>query len=79
MKRSDQDEDAARQWEWLERVLQKFQRNGETKTCLLLDIAVPDDSNVLLKESVKISKYEDLEIEISKMSKQLPSNITRPA
>ncbi|CAH1973224.1 unnamed protein product [Acanthoscelides obtectus] len=30
MKRSDQDEDAARQWEWLERVLQKFQRNGET-------------------------------------------------
>nr|CAH7740785.1 unnamed protein product [Callosobruchus chinensis] len=30
MKRSDSDEDAARQWEWLERVLQKFQRNGET-------------------------------------------------
>lgn len=30
MKRSDLDEDAAKQWKWLERVLHKFQKNGET-------------------------------------------------
>lgn len=29
MRRSENDEDAARQWEWLDKVLQKFQRNGE--------------------------------------------------
>ncbi len=37
------------------------------KTCLLIDIAVPDDTNIMLKETEKISKYKDLEFEISRM------------
>lgn len=31
------------------------------KTCLLIDIVVPDDTNFMLKETEKISKYKDLE------------------
>lgn len=35
--------------------------------CLLIDISVPDDANIILKESEKISKYKDLEIEVNRM------------
>jgi len=41
--------------------------NKNEKTCMLIDIAVPNDSNIMLKETEKISKYKDLEIEISRM------------
>jgi hypothetical protein len=37
------------------------------KICLLIDI--PDDSNVNTKETEKLSKYNDLEIEVSRMWK----------
>ena len=37
------------------------------KTCLLINIAVTFDSNVNTKGNEKISKYKDLEIEVSKM------------
>ena len=37
------------------------------KTCLLIDMTVPSDRNVSLKEYEKVSKYEDLEIELQKM------------
>jgi hypothetical protein len=36
------------------------------KTCLLIDIATPHDSNVNIKEAEKLSKYKDLEIEVSR-------------
>lgn len=39
----------------------------KNKTCQLIDISVPDDSNVQLKENEKIMKYKNLEIEISRM------------
>jgi len=39
------------------------------KTCLLLDIAVPDDSNINTRETEKLSKYKHLEIKISRMWK----------
>jgi hypothetical protein len=32
------------------------------KTCLLIVIAIPDDSNFKTKETEKLSKYKDLEI-----------------
>jgi hypothetical protein len=27
------------------------------KTCLLIDIAIPDDSNIIIQETEKLSKY----------------------
>lgn len=41
--------------------------NREAKTCLLIDVAIPDDHNIMIKEAEKISKYKDLEIEIKRM------------
>ena len=35
--------------------------------CLLIDVSVPDDKNIVLKEAKKISKYKNLEIEIHRM------------
>jgi len=42
-------------------------KDHKEKTCLLIDMTVPSDRNVSLKEYEKISKYKDLEIEIQKM------------
>ena len=39
------------------------------KTCLLTDMATPDDSNVNTEETEKRSQYKDLEITISRMWK----------
>jgi len=39
------------------------------KTCILIDIAIPDDSNVNSQETEKLSKYKDLEMEVSRMCK----------
>ena len=36
------------------------------KTCLLIDIDIPDDSNVRTKETEKLSNYKDLKIEVSR-------------
>jgi hypothetical protein len=40
----------------------------EEKICLLIDIALPDGSNINKKYTEKISKY-DLEIEVNRMYK----------
>ena len=39
------------------------------KTCLLIDVAIPDDSDGNTKETEKLSKYEDQEAEVSRMCK----------
>ena len=39
------------------------------KTYILISIAVPDDSNINAEESEKLSKYKDLEIEVSRIWK----------
>ena len=39
------------------------------KICILIDTAIPDDSNINTKETEKLSKYKDLEIEVSRMWK----------
>lgn len=41
--------------------------NRRKKTCLLIDVAIPDDANILTKEAEKINKYRDLEIEVKRM------------
>jgi len=37
------------------------------KTCLLINIPIPDDSNGNTNENDKLSKYKDLEIKVRKM------------
>jgi hypothetical protein len=37
------------------------------ETCQLIDIAIPDDSNVNTIEAEKLSKYKELEIEVSRI------------
>ena len=39
-------------------------RDNEKGTCMLIDVAISGDGNVIKKEAEKILKYEDLTIEI---------------
>jgi len=41
--------------------------DNKEKTSLLIDIAIPDKSEVNTKEIEKLSKYKDLEIEVNRM------------
>ena len=50
-------------------------RDKENKTCLLLDISVPSDTNTSLKTFEKISKYKDLEIECERAWKMKTKTI----
>jgi len=44
--------------------------NGKgEKTCLLINRAILNYSNINIKETAKISKYTDLEIKVSRMWK----------
>ena len=47
-------------------------KNHNDKSCFLIDMSVPIDTNVSLKIFEKLSKYKDLEIEVSKMWQKLP-------
>jgi hypothetical protein len=42
-------------------------KNMKDKTCLLTDVAIPSDRNVIQKESEKKLKYKNLSIEIQRM------------
>ena len=42
-------------------------RNNENRTCMLIDVAISGDKNVIKKEAEKILKYTDLTIEIQHM------------
>jgi hypothetical protein len=42
-------------------------RDNEKGTCMLIDVAIPGDRNVIQKEAEKILKYKDLIIEIQHM------------
>ena len=41
--------------------------DNEKRTCMLIDVAMPGDRNVIEKEAEKILKYKDLTIEIQRM------------
>jgi hypothetical protein len=42
-------------------------RDNEKRTCMLIDVAIPGDRNVIKKESEKILKYKDLTTEIQRI------------
>ncbi|GFG31022.1 hypothetical protein Cfor_05295 [Coptotermes formosanus] len=42
-------------------------RGNEKGTCMLIDVPIPRDRNVVKKEAEKILKYKDLIIEIQRM------------
>jgi hypothetical protein len=42
-------------------------RNNEKGTCMLIDVAIPGDRNVIEKEAENILKYKDVIIEIQRM------------
>jgi hypothetical protein len=42
-------------------------KNKKDKTCLLIDVAIPSDKNVIQKEAEKKLKYTNLSIEIQRM------------
>ena len=44
-------------------------KNYEERTCIMIDVAIPSDQNISLKEFQKLSKYKDLAIELTKMWK----------
>ena len=35
-------------------------KNHEERTCIMMDMAVPSDQNISLKELQKLAKYKDL-------------------
>ena len=41
--------------------------DNEKRTCMLIDVAISGDRNVIKKEAEKILKYKDLTIEILRM------------
>ena len=50
-------------------------KDHANNTCQLINMTIPSDINVSIKEVEKFSKYEDLEIEISKMWKMKTTTI----
>jgi len=42
-------------------------RDNEKGACMLIDVAISEDRNVIKKEAEKILKYKDLPIEIQRM------------
>ena len=42
-------------------------RDNEKGTCMLVDVAISGDKNVIKKEAEKILKYKDLTVEIQRM------------
>jgi uncharacterized membrane protein len=42
-------------------------KNKKDKTCLLIDVAIPSDKNIIQKEAERKLKYKNLSIEIQRM------------
>ena len=42
-------------------------RDNEKGTCVLIDVAISEDRNLIRKEAEKILKYKDLTIDIQRM------------
>lgn len=47
------------------RLIKQFQQLYKKETqCLVIDLAIPDDNNLMMKVDGKLGKYKDLEIEL---------------
>ena len=42
-------------------------RDNGKRTCMLIDVAIPGDRNVIKKEAEKVLKYKELTMEIQRM------------
>ena len=42
-------------------------KDKKERKCIMIDMGIPSDWNVSIKEVEKLSKYKDLEIEVTKM------------
>ena len=42
-------------------------KNKKDKTCLLIDMTIPLDTDTSVKTTEKLTKYKDLEIEVEQM------------
>ena len=42
-------------------------RDNEKRTCIVIDVAISADTNVIKKEAEQILKYKDLTVEIERM------------
>ena len=42
-------------------------KDKKEKKCIIIDMSLPSERNVSIKEVEKLSKYKDLEIEVTKM------------
>jgi hypothetical protein len=42
-------------------------KNKKDKTCLLIDVAIPSDKNLIQKEAEKKLKYKNISIQIQRM------------
>jgi hypothetical protein len=42
-------------------------QDNEKRTCMLIDVAIPGDRNVIKKEAEKILKYKDFTIETQRI------------
>jgi len=50
--------------------IEQYHQTDLIQYCLMIYIAIPDDTNVNTKEIEKLSKYKDLEIKVSRMWKE---------
>ena len=55
-------------------------KNKKDRTCLLIDMTIPLNTNTSVKTTEKLNKYKDLEIEVERMwgqkyTNKIPGNI----
>ena len=50
-------------------------KDKREKTCIMIDMSIPSERNVSIKEAEKLSKYKDLEIEVTKMWEMKTSTV----
>jgi hypothetical protein len=56
--------------------IEQYYQTDLIQYCLLIDIAIPDDSNFNTKKIEKLSKYKDMENKVSRMWKDRRKIVT---